>query len=90
LLGVAAAVSVGGAQLHGTVTVFAPWPEKVILAWVGHTASGTVILILTGLPADTRPFDGLKVVPVRPPDTDQLTLGSPGEPMDTVALQLQP
>jgi len=90
LLGVAAAVSVGAAQPHGTVIGFAPCPEKMIVAWVGQTASGTVIVTVTGLPADTVPPGGLKVVPTIPPDTDQLTLGSPLEPRDTVAVQLQP
>ena len=90
MLGVAAAVSVGAAQLQGTITVFAPCPEKRIVDWVGHVASGTVIITVTGLPADTVPPGGLKIVPPTPPDTDQFTLGSPLEPKDIVAVQLQP
>ncbi len=90
MLGVALAVSVGAAQLQGTVTGFVPCPEKVIFAWVGQTASGTVMVTVTGLPADTVPPGGLNVVPLMPPDTDQFTPGSPGEPRDMVAVQVQP
>ncbi len=68
-----------------------------LCGWAGPVAVKVKVLplqaapeMVTGLPADTVPPGGLKVVPLMPPDTDQFTLGSPGEPRDMVAVQVQP